>query len=122
MERCQQALQEGPKAQQRAHQQAQQRAAAQQRPGSPAVQLGPDKLAASSPGPDTIAPCSPSSGGRGAGGVEESEAEGATAWRPLIHEAIDDVCARARALQAEGVEVQMVASFIEVGIISWRWD
>jgi hypothetical protein len=37
------------------------------------------------------------------------------AWRPLVHEAIDDACARAGALAAQGVEVQMFCSFIEVG-------
>jgi hypothetical protein len=35
-------------------------------------------------------------------------------WRPLAHEVIDDACARAQALQLQGVEVQMYCSFIEV--------
>ncbi|GBF91568.1 kinesin [Raphidocelis subcapitata] len=35
-------------------------------------------------------------------------------WRPLVHEVIDDACARAGALAAQGVDVQMFCSFIEI--------
>jgi len=43
-------------------------------------------------------------------------------WRPIVHEVIDDACARAKTLQAQGVEVEMVCSFLEVcgvGVDGW---
>ncbi|KAI8477310.1 MAG: hypothetical protein J3K34DRAFT_515962 [Monoraphidium minutum] len=39
---------------------------------------------------------------------------GGGGWRPLIHEAVDDACARAAALRAGGEDVQMYCSFIEI--------
>jgi hypothetical protein len=69
------------------------------------------------PGPSAAAP--PPGGAAGsprpdrAAAADAAAAAAAAAWQPLIHEAIDDTCARAKALQAQGVDVQMVCSFIE---------
>lgn len=45
---------------------------------------------------------------------EEAEEEFLQPWRPVAHEVIDDACARAKALQAQGIDVEMHCSFIEV--------
>lgn len=46
-------------------------------------------------------------------GRREQEGE---AWCPVAQEVVYDACARAAALRAEGVEVEMACSFIEVGL------
>jgi hypothetical protein len=64
--------------------------------------------------------CAQQDGGAEAGGPRGADLQAgggacdAQTWQPLIHEAIDDVCARSKAMQAQGVEVQVVCSFIEV--------
>jgi hypothetical protein len=45
----------------------------------------------------------------------EAAAGAARRWRPVAWDVIDDTCSRAEALRAQGVDVALTCSFIEVG-------
>ncbi len=56
----------------------------------------------------------PGSSGDPDGSGSSSGPDAPDEWRPVVHEAIAEVCERAKALSVQGVEVQMYATFIEI--------
>jgi hypothetical protein len=67
-------------------------------------------------GPSRLARARGAGGGPhgGGGAAAPPPAPPPLPWQPVVHEVLADACARAKALEAQGVDVAMYCSFIEV--------